>query len=91
MRRLQATDEYPGGPVGCRGHGGRRVRDNAAEILVLGYLDGQHMARSLAERPPRPQDNAVRIWIAGRHAFRVDRALFPPLDARCAGRPTPGQ
>ena len=55
----------------------------------IGYLDRQDMALARVERPPRPQDDAVRIGIARRDALGITIARFAPCAARRAGRTGP--
>ena len=90
-RRLQSADQNARGPV--RGARDRRlrVRDDSAECLILGYFDGQDVACSLGERTSGPEDDAVRVGIAGGDPLRIEITPLTPVDTRTAGRSNPCQ
>ena len=81
-RRLESADQHARGPV--RGARDRclRVRNDSAEGLILGDLDGQELARALGKRTPRPQDDAVRIGIARGDPLRIEITPLLPADTR---------
>jgi hypothetical protein len=66
-----------------------RVRNDSAECLILGYLDGPELTSALSERTPRPQDDAARIGIARGHSLRIKITPLMPVDPRTAGRSDP--
>ena len=49
------------------------------EGVIFRYFDDQPAVRSRVERPAGPEQDAVRLRIAGSHAFRVE---IPPLVGR---------
>jgi hypothetical protein len=65
------------------------MRDDSAECLILGYLDGQDLACALGERTPRPQDDAVRVGIARGDPLRIKITPLMPFDTRTVGRSGP--
>ncbi len=88
-RRLESANQNARGPV--RGAGDRRlrVRNDSAEGLILGYLDGQELACVLGERMPRPQDDAVRIGIARGDPLGIEITPLIPVGTRTSSRPGP--
>ena len=88
-RRLEAADENARSPV--RGARDRRlrVRNDPAECLILGHLDGQELACALGKRTPRPQDDAVRIGIARGDPLGIEITPLLPVDTRTSGRSDP--
>src|SRR6185437_7145191 len=89
--RLQPADQHPRRPVRFRRHRRARPRDHAPERLVLGDFDGEQLASALVERPAGPEDDAVRIEIARRHALRIGTAGLAPAAARSARLAAPRQ
>src|SRR5262249_4384013 len=63
-RRLEPADEHARGPIGSRRHRRPSRRDDAAEGLVFGDFERQHVAVALNERPPGPENHAAVVWIA---------------------------
>ena len=78
-RRLEPADQHPRGPVGRRRNRGLRFRDDAAELLVFGDLDVEHLPLAFVEGPAGPQQYAVRPGIARRDTLRKKIAPFPPV------------
>src|SRR5215469_11126363 len=77
-RRLEMTDQHARGPIRFRGDRRGRLSDDPAERIILGNLDGEHMPAARLERPPSPENHAVRIGIAGRDALRIKVAPLMP-------------
>src|SRR5678816_3213826 len=65
------------------------MRDDTAEGLVFGHLDGQHVSVASVERAAGPQDHAVRIRVARGDAFGIVVAPLAPARARSTGRSAP--
>ena len=88
-RRLESANQNARGPV--RGARDRclRVRNDSAECLILGYLDGQELACALGKRTPRPQDDAVRIGIARGDPLGIEITPLMPVDTRTSSRSDP--
>src|SRR6476469_7297306 len=63
--------------------------DDLAERLVVGHFNSEKMPFSVVERPPRPQDDAVRVGIAGCDALGIEIALFAPIGPRGTSTATP--
>ena len=90
-RGLEATDEYPRGPVGrgrdrCAG-----LRDDSPEGFIFGDFYRQQVPLTVLEPAPGPQDHTIRIWIARGHAFGIKIPAFTPPNARGARRAAPRQ
>ena len=56
------------------------MRNDSAECLILGYLDGQEVACALSEWTPRPKDDAVRVGIARGDPLRIKVTPLLPFD-----------
>jgi hypothetical protein len=65
------------------------MRNDSAECLILGYLDGQELACALGKRTPRPQDDAVRIGIARGDPLGIEITPLMPWDTRTSSRSDP--
>src|SRR3954454_19436471 len=65
------------------------MRDDSAECLILGHLDGQQLACALGERTPGPQDDAVRVGITRGHPLTIEITPLMPFDSRTLGRSDP--
>src|ERR1044072_3811641 len=75
VRRLESANQNARGPVRGARDGGLRVRNDAADGFVLGYLDGKELACTLVKRTPGPEDDAVRIGIARGDTLRIEIAI----------------
>ena len=87
-RGLEATDEYPRGPVGSGRDRRAGLRDDSPEGFIFGDFYGQQMLTVL-ERAPGPEDHTLRIWIARGHPFGIKIPAFTPPNARRARSTTP--
>jgi hypothetical protein len=67
------------------------VRNDSAECLILGHLDGQELACALGKRTPRPQDDAVRIGIARGDPLGIEITPLLPVDTRTLRRFNPNE
>src|SRR6185312_16299481 len=91
-RRLESANQNARGPV--RGARDRclRVRNDAAERLILSNLDGQELACAacaIVKRTPRPQDDTVRIGIARGDPLGKEITPLMPLDTRTSSGSDP--
>ncbi|MFT3916342.1 MAG: hypothetical protein QM704_20375 [Anaeromyxobacteraceae bacterium] len=89
VRRPEAADQHARRPVGGARDRGLRARDDPAEGLVLRHLDAQDVAGAVRERAPRPEEDAVRVGIAGRDPLRIQLAPLLPGHAGALGRSGP--
>src|SRR6267154_3313875 len=67
------------------------MRNDSAECLILGHLDGQELACALGKRTPRPQDHAVRVGIARGDPLGIEITPLMPVDTRTSSRSDPYQ
>src|SRR5262249_37096602 len=88
---LEARGEHPARPIGFGENWRARPRDDLAELGIERDLDGERRALRRGERPARPQDDAVRLGVTGRDAFRKEVASLAPFGHCWEGRPRPGQ
>ena len=91
-RRLESANQNARGPVGGARDRCPRVRNDSAECLILGYLDGQELACALGtfgKRTPGPQDDAVRIGIARGDPLGIEITPLMPVDTRTSSRSDP--
>ena len=79
-RRLEMTDQHARRPIRFGRDRRRRPGDDAPERIVLGHFQREHAPAARFERPPRPQDDAARIGIAGRDALGIKIAPLTPRD-----------
>src|SRR3954451_22952822 len=65
------------------------MRNDSAECLILGDLDGQELASALGKRTPGPEDHAVGIGIARGDPWGIEIAPLMPVDTRTSSRSDP--
>ncbi len=81
-RRLESANQNARRPVRSARDRCVRPRNDPLECLILGYLDDQELACALGERTPRPQDDAVRVGIAGGDPLRIEITPLTPAHTR---------
>ena len=72
------TDQHARRPIRFRRDRGGRLGDDPLERIILGNLQLEHTPAARPVRPPGPEDDAARIGIAGRDAFRKKVAPLMP-------------
>src|SRR5205814_6294284 len=91
LRGLEATDEYPRGPVGSGCDRRAGLRDDSPEGFIFGNFYRQYVSLTVLERAPGPQDHTIRIWIARGHPFAIKIPAFTPPNARRVRSTAPRQ